>query len=263
MKKTWKVIFSVFLVLVIGAAGTLFYFFKVKTYDVADEEIEELTESEYDIVLPGEEGEPDPEEAAAAATEDGNSPGQAEGDGQAEGTGQAEATGQAEGGSQAGASSQTTGQSGTASGKTDKGAAAHSEKENNPDAAGNHEPAQEPESVTVAGIKDKFRPSFENLQSQADSKINAIASRAYSEYQEKKSNGESISFSYFYQKYSSAAEALESKTDSAFSTIYSALEKDLKKNGFSASHAKSFEEEYESAKKSRETALLRKAKEAL
>ncbi|RYI27901.1 hypothetical protein EVU96_15705 [Bacillus infantis] len=258
MKKTWKVIFSVFLVLVIGAAGTLFYFFKVKTYDVADEEIEELTESEYDIVLPGEEENPDPEEAAAGI-EDGNSSVTADGDGQAEGTGQAE-----RGSQTAGASSQTTGQSGAASGETDKGAAAHSEKEDNPDAADNHEPEQKKESeVTVAGIKEKFRPSFENLQSQADSKINAIAGRAYSEYQEKKSNGESISFSYFYQKYSSAAEVLESKTDSAFSTIYSALEKDLKKNGFSASHAKSFEEEYESAKKSRETALLRKAKEAL
>jgi molybdopterin converting factor small subunit len=119
------------------------------------------------------------------------------------------------------------------------------------------------EEITVKDIKDLYRPSFENLQAQANEKINGMINVAIEEYSTKKSNGESISYTYFLRKYSAAGNDLERNTDNAFQIIYSALEKDLKKHGFSPSHANEFKEEYENAKKARESALIEKAKSAL
>lgn len=93
--------------------------------------------------------------------------------------------------------------------------------------------------------------------------MNSLIAQAYKEYSNEQLKGDSISYMYFYQKYTTASSDLESNTNAAFNKIYKALQEDLKKNGFSPSHAESFKEEYEAAKKAREDALLSKVKEAL
>jgi hypothetical protein len=104
---------------------------------------------------------------------------------------------------------------------------------------------------------------FLSLQSQANGKLDSLVGAAISEYQAKKANGVSISYSYFYQKYSSAGRALEDKTDSAFYYIYGALESELKKHGFDSSHAADFKQQYAAAKKAREASLINLAKQGL
>jgi hypothetical protein len=98
-----------------------------------------------------------------------------------------------------------------------------------------------------------------SLQGQATSKIDALVGRAFAEFQAKKANGESISYGYFYNKYTTAAEELEVRTDKVFYQAISIIEKDLEKNGFSKSHAQSFVTEYENIKQSRRDALINKA----
>ncbi|GLB58996.1 hypothetical protein [Cytobacillus sp. NCCP-133] len=255
MKKVWKIVISAILLIGLAGAGTAYYFLKVKTYDVADEELEEVTESEYEIILPGDSGADD----QSSNDSGGQGSDAAEGD-ESKATDSQDSTGSkdvrvasysADEGSEI---STGTGESSGSKASSESSAAGQS---------GSVTTTPESNEVTIGSIKDKYRPSFENLQSQADAKINALVSRAASEYVEKKQSGEKISVAYFYQKYSGAGSELESKTDAAFQTIYSALQNDLKQNGFSPSHAEEFQKEYETAKEARESALISKAKEAL
>lgn len=117
--------------------------------------------------------------------------------------------------------------------------------------------------VTVETIKEKYRPSFDSLESQADGKINALAGHALSEYKEKKASGEKISVNYFLTKYKTAGEALEAKTDQAFEQLYGALQKELKANGFSSDEAADIRSSYEATKKERKNALLSSALDTL
>lgn len=237
MKKAWKYILSILIVIIIATAGTLYYFMNIKTYDIADDKIEEITESEYHIELPEDNG-------TVPVNNNGN-----------EGTSNDSSDSTTTDSNEDETASTTTGQN-------NDGSTTDSNEESNNDQS--NSTSKEPlPGITVASIKDKYRPAFESLESQANEKINALVSRAFSEYQGKKNNGESISFGYFYKKYSSAGKALEGNTDEVFTYIYSALQADLKKNGFSPTHAKDFKEQYESAKNAREAALLNKAKEAL
>lgn len=119
------------------------------------------------------------------------------------------------------------------------------------------------EKVTPQSIKDRYRPSFESLEAQANSKINALAGRAFNEYKEKKANGEKISYSYFLTKYKTAGEALEAKTDQAFNKLYAALLKDLKTQGFDPKEAEEIRATYEATKKERRNILLTMAMEKL
>ncbi|KAB2336742.1 hypothetical protein F7731_10335 [Cytobacillus depressus] len=234
MKKKWKIFLSIVVLLLLVAGGTIYYFFEMKEYDVADENVEEIIDSEYDIVLPG-----DQETVENAVDSEGQS---------------VETSTGTETGAETGTDS--SGENGLSSenpsNSPEKGS------ENKGPATNNTE-----NSVTVASIKNKYRPSFESLQNQANAKIDSLVDTAYGEYKSKKNNGESISFAYFYQKYTGAGKALEEKTDGAFKIIYQALQDDLKKHDFSTSHAKDFLQEYEAAKSARESALLNKAKEAL
>jgi hypothetical protein len=255
--KVWKYIFITFLVLLIGGGGTIYYFLKIKTYDVADAKVEEIVEQDYDIVLPGEDGEQENvQNDTDASVSNGESDGESDGESGSEtasdpssGTGadkQNEGTQTAapqSGNGQTSPKSQTS----AASGNIGAGTAADSKKK----------------TITVASIKQKYQPTFESLESQANERLNSLVSQAVSEYHTKKANDESISVTYFYRKYSEAGHALENSTDGAFQYVYSALEQDLKKNGFSSSHAETFKTEYENAKKARESALLDKAKSAL
>lgn len=114
---------------------------------------------------------------------------------------------------------------------------------------------------TVATIKEKYRPSFESLQAQANSKINALVAHAIQEYRDMRASGEEISYSYFLTKYKTAGEALEAKTDQAFETIFSAMQEELKENGFDPNEANDVRDAYEAAKKERRKALLSSALE--
>ncbi len=238
MKKFWKVFLLSLLAIILVASGLAYYFLKVKTYETADAEVEEITESEYEIVLPEEEV----EEGANEESEETNSD-----------------------------QKESTGNEGTESNQSSSNTASNSnnDKEDQKQSSGSgdqtgststeHSTQVKEDTVTVAEIKDKYRPSFQNLQDQANGKIDSLVSKAFTEYKTKKENGEKISLGYFYNKYTNAADALEGKTDTAFNTIYKALQKDLKKHGYSTSHAKEFKEHYENEKSSRRTALLNKA----
>jgi hypothetical protein len=242
MKKFWKLMISIILILIIGGAGTAFYLLKVKTYDIADEEVDEIAGSEYEIMLPDESPNSDEETSDSKAQdqnedEDVNNNKEAVDD-----------------------ASNPSADSDAAGTPTEQ---ASQESSNQLASDSKNEDDRKAKEVTVASIKQKYNPSFQNLESQANSKLNALVGQAYAEYQNKKNNGESISFGYFYQKYSSAASALESNTDAAFQSVLNAVENDLVKNGFSKSEANSFKKEYEAQKKARENALLNKVKEAL
>ncbi|MFP7442364.1 hypothetical protein SFC50_01550 [Bacillus infantis] len=252
--KVWKYIFITFLVLLIGGGGTLLYFLKIKTYDVADAKVEEIVDQEYDIVLPGEDGEQASTDSESTADSSEGSDG-----GAASGTSTS---------AEAGTSSGTAEKAGKQAQAAQNGSKQASPKTQSPATAGNKGAGTEPDAkkdnpVTVASIKQKYQPTFESLESQANERLNSLVSQAVSEYHTKKANDESISVTYFYRKYSEAGHALENSTDGAFQYVYAALEQDLKKNGFSSSHAATFKTKYENAKKARESALLDKAKSAL
>lgn len=110
-------------------------------------------------------------------------------------------------------------------------------------------------------VKGKYRQSFESLEVQANNKLNNLIARAYDEYTEKKNNGESISYSYFYSKYKNALDALEAQTDKAFLTIYDTLINDLTSLGYDPAKATVFKEEYERTKNSQKHVLLQRIME--
>ncbi|HZG73368.1 MAG TPA: hypothetical protein VEY51_17670 [Chondromyces sp.] len=284
MRKFVKIALISFLVIALGIGGTIFYFTKVKTYEVADQEVDEILEKDYDIVLPpGAPGADGGQQPANGKVGEGNGEGTAiAANGQT--TGGSSVTGQAANGQTADSAStngQATGSSGaagqTADGKPANGQAANPAAEgtqtngstNGTSASGSKttnssSPSQNSGSkVTVQSIKERYRPSFTHLQAQAEANVNGVVSRAAKEYGEKRAKGETINPAYFYQKYYGAASELEAKTDAAFNTVYSSLQTELKNNGFSASHANEFKEQYESAKKERESALTNKIKGAL
>lgn len=209
-----KIIIKIFILLILGAGGTAYYFLKVKTYDLTqDTVLEEIAKEEYEIVLPPEANATTPDEGPK---NDGNN----------------------------------TGIENPPEGDTVDQTA----KSKNPSST---------DKVTAETLKEKYRPSFESLESQANDKINALVGRAFSEYQEKKANGEEISISYFLTKYKTAGEALETKTDQAFNQVYGALQKDLKSNGFDPNEAADVHASYEAAKKERRNKLLSTAMEKL
>jgi hypothetical protein len=241
MKKGWKYALISLLVLILGAGGTIYYFLNIKTYEITDKEIEEITASEYEIILP------EDVEKPADTPED---------DSKTETTDNSDKTTE---------NNKTTGENHSTENNGNKGSSTENEngKNENNTPQPNTTEKDKPVEITVASIKGKYRPVFESLEAQANTKIDGLVSRAIGEYHQKKNNGESISFAYFFQKYTSAGKDLESKTDDAFNYIFTALQDNLKKHGFSPNHANEFKEQYENAKKARESALLNKAKEAL
>lgn len=212
-----KFALTILVLLLLVGGGTAYYFLKVKTYDLSqDTVLEEITEEEYEIVLPPED-EALSDSAANVAGEE----------------------------SSAGAGENS---SGTASAQTE------------PDKS---QLSKTTTKATPESIIEKFRPSFENLEEQANGKINSLVSRAISEYKEQKESGEEISYSYFLTKYKTAGEALETKTDQAFNTVYTALQQDLKEHGFNPNEAEDVRASYEAAKKHRRNAILSAAMEKL
>lgn len=293
MKKSFKIAIATVLILLAGTAGVLYYFLNVKEYDVADEKVEKITKTEYKVDLPdldslleGEESSDADLDAAGGESGDadsdavgGESTDAATATGDSASTGDtAAATGSDESSidtkvaagtsssSKTVSSSEKGSESGKPSSKSTEGKkkdGSSKEEEKNED--NNNEGTKEESKpvITAEMIKSAYRPSFANLEAQANANIDALVSAAYSEYNAKKQSGESVSYSYFYRKYTSAGKALEANTDATFNYLYGALVNDLEARGFSSSEASEFKTQYENAKSARESALIDKAKSAL
>ena len=256
MKKWWQKLLGAFLIALLAAGGYIVYELNFKTYETADKEVKEITDSEYEIDLPDttapaevRKDQEKPEHSAITSNIDNSE-------------------------SSNSATLMEKGQSGNESrnieplkqnitettpiGKTEAINSTTSVSKRGTSNISNSVPTP-----SVTSIKSKYEPVFESLEAQANSKINHLAAKAFNEYIDKKQNKEQVSYGYFYNKYTSAAETLESNTDSAFDMVYSALQKDLKENGYSPSHASSFKEQYEKTKTERKNALLKKATSAL
>jgi hypothetical protein len=228
LKRKWKIALAGFFLLAIGGAFAFYYSFTTKEYDISkDKEVKQIVDSKYEVILPGD-------------TNNANRKNE-ENDSAANG----EATKEKNRATNNNTSNDRNNASSNNSNAGTPGNNGNTTSEN-------------PKEVTADSIKEKYRPSFTNLQQQANAKVDALVAHAFQEYQTKKANNEDISYSYFYSKYNTAAKQLELKTDAAFETIYQALEAELKQHGFSADHAKEFRDEYEQAKKNRRNALIKK-----
>lgn len=276
MKKSIKIAIATVLILLAGTAGVLYYFLNVKEYDVADEKVEEITKTEYKVALP------DLDNLAEGADESKGDGTENSNGGSEDAAADSSETAMGSNGNAKEAAGSDTGsgnEAGTSSasnkdGKKDPESKNNSSKvtegKKKDDSAAKEDKADEnaeeeekqPE-ITAEMIKGAYRPSFEELQAQANAKIDALVNAAFSEYSAKKESGESISFTYFYRKYTSAGKELEASTDTTFNYIYDSLVSDLETRGFSASEASEFKTQYESAKAARENALIDKAKSAL
>ncbi|MCM3709229.1 hypothetical protein [Sporosarcina luteola] len=246
MKKKWKISIAVVMALVLGAGAYLAYIMKFKEYDVADDEVEEIVSNPYEIELP--------DGSKLVIGEDGTV-NQVEGNTVAEGDQGGDG---ADGKSAAGDSGEKTSTGSNTAGVTppnsdSKGTLTTTTPNKQPASSSN------PKKVTVADVKGKYEPVFKQLEGQADVKINSLIGRAKKEYSDKKANGESISYGYFYNKYMGAANNLEANTDAAFYGVVKAVEAELAANGYNKSYAQSFIDEYEATKKARRDGILKKA----
>lgn len=250
--KKFKIFLIVALVVILVGGGYLLYMFKFKEYDVADEEVTEIVSEPYKVELPDgstilidENGEiiEETTEGNKITTSSANT----------------NSNGGTTNGSTNSSNGQTSDQSTGSSGNTNNSSSNNTSSGNNKNTGSNTGNNNTNAPTTVASIKDKYRPSFEGLEAQADSKINALIGRAMSEYSSKKANGEGVDFGYFYNKYMSAANGLEANTDTIFNAVIGAVEKDLAANGYDKSYAQSFRDEYEATKKARRDGILNKA----
>lgn len=261
MRRFVKIGLLVILFIAVIGGGTLYYFAKVKTYDVADEQVDEIIDSPYSIAYP--EGTPIPEgaqkdeEGLVIVDQDGNflleggavmspedwfaSPEYAA----AVSTG----TGGANNGGSSDDSKPVSSKGGTGSTGAGSGSGSNGET-----GGSNEAPAQ----TTVDAITSRYDSSFQSLEGQVDSQLGSLISQAKGEYVQKKAAGETVNPAYFYQKYSGAAANVESKTDAAFNSLYTGLTSELKANGFSESHAKQYKADYEATKEARRSELLSK-----
>ncbi|WP_345242000.1 hypothetical protein [Pontibacillus salipaludis] len=113
--------------------------------------------------------------------------------------------------------------------------------------------------LTVTEIENRYAPSFQSLQDQANAKINNLVEYAYQEYQKKKETDKSVSYGYFYTKYKSAANRLEESTDVVFNQLYDSLKKELQENGHPKNALAEVKSYYNEQKEVREKALIKKA----
>ncbi|MGG3561496.1 hypothetical protein ABES03_07800 [Neobacillus rhizosphaerae] len=217
--KKWKVFLSIFVLVLATGGGALYYFLNVKEYKTADTKVEEIVKSDYQIQLPDENSTVDPTRGE-----------------------------------------ENIGQSTNQTGENASAATAVANKTNA--VSTSNKPASavvKPKKLTVADIMAKYQPVFENLEGQADGKLNNLLSYAFSEYQSKKANGEDISYFYFYSKYTGAAKNLEAATDNSFYYIYNALVKELENSGYSAKVAAPIKSHYVSVKSQRRSTLMNQA----
>ncbi|MCZ8536650.1 hypothetical protein M9R32_05565 [Paenisporosarcina quisquiliarum] len=278
MKKHLKKSLAIFAVIFLIIGGYLIYIFQFKEYDVADSEVTEITRETFKIELPDgssivldEEGNivesDDTNTIPAGSTNNGTSSGSGiTNDDSTTGTNTGTAGNNGTSTKNSGKTSTNEGSTGSGSsgstGSTDSnssGGSANGSNKGDSSSEGASTGNNSDGGVTVASIKQKYEPVMSSLQSQANSRIDALVGRAYSEYQGKKANGESVNYAYFYNKYTSAASELESRTDKVFYSVISVIEKELVANGYGKTHAQSLINEYEAEKEARRNALLDKA----
>jgi hypothetical protein len=289
-KKQEKKRMSIWLKRLILIIGTVFllggsyaiYLLKFKEYDVADSEVTEITRETFNIELPdGSTIELDEDgnivesdvsgNTGSTSTEDdgtesstGTESSSSEGDTSGTSTNSNEGTTSSTGGSSSGSGgTSSTGENGSSSGNGSSTGNTGGSSGNGGSTGGSGSTTTPPpanvERVTVASIKGKYEPVMSSLQEQASSRVDALVGRAYSEYQAKIANGESVNYAYFYNKYSSAAAELEGRTDKVFYQIVGVIENELKANNLAESHVQSFITQYEKEKEARRSALLDKA----
>ncbi|PIC64003.1 hypothetical protein CSV79_08775 [Sporosarcina sp. P13] len=254
MKKKLKIFLLAILAVIVVGGGYLLYIFQFKEYEVADEEIDEIMENPYDIVLPNgtklvieDEATSKDQAEKSNATDDSKKPSdqQKTGDSSSTDKGDNKTSGAT------GSDTSEKNQSPTTENKATTSA--------NKPTTGNVGSEKPVNKATVAAIKRKYEPTVNNLQGQVDGKINALIGRAKNEYATKKANGESVNYAYFYNKYMSAAESLEAQTDAVFYGVVASLEKDLQANGYDKAYSKSVRDEYEAKKKARRDSILSQA----
>lgn len=233
MKKKWKYILLVIVLLVLCVGGYALYVFKYKEYDVADEQVEKLSEETFVLELPD----------GTQVVVDGE--GNVVEEKQSTSTAPVTATGNENATQQQDQQQQTNTGEENPTNPTDGTATTVIEK------------------PTVSSIKDKYDGTFASLESQATAKLNNLIGLAKSEYVTKKANGEKINYGYFYSKYVGAAEGLEASTDAVFNILLARVEAELEVNGFNKSYAQSLRDDYEAAKQARRDSLLSQVKEAL
>lgn len=238
--KKWKIALITLFVLIAGGAGTLYYFLEVKDYGTEDEKLDEIVKSDYEVVLPGDK-----------ATADKGK------------TGKSDDTANNTEGSEDNNATTSESQAGTdqlaASIVAKTKPASKQNTSTTPSGSGSDSTPAETDKVTADSIINKYMPSFENLQAQADGKLASLISYAIGEYQSKKAAGEEVSYFYFYSKYTGAAASLEASTDASFNQIYGALTAELEANGFDASAAKGIKADYNATKKAQRNALMNEA----
>lgn len=271
MRKPFKIVIVTILLLMTGGAGTGFYFLNVKEFEVADEKVEKITKNDYQVDLPDLNGNGAGDAVTSTDVADGDAAADTENSNESDssirvgtlvGTKQDRTASQSVTNSDPVVASNNGSTSDVVSeNKADKSAS--SKPSAGDTAKGSRDGNVDATVITAETIKAAYRPSFESLQAQANAKIDALVNTAVSEYQMKKQNGESVSITYFYRKYSSAGNELERNTDETFHYIYDSLVNDLEDRGFSVSEANEFKTQYDSAKKARESALIEKAKNAL
>lgn len=270
MKKL-KYIFIALAVIVLCIGGYIVYELKFKSYDTADPEVDALIEETYNVELPDgtvivvdKEG-----NIVENKTSDSQNNGATTASAQTSSTNEnSDSTQDDEEGTETGttnngngSSNSNSGQTGTsANSNTGSNTESNSNTNKNPNTntntGGSNTPA---EKVTVASIKAKYEGTFKSLENQSRARMNSLISQAANEYSTKKSNGESISYGYFYKKYMGAAKGVESATDSTVNVVVGLVEKDLQKNGFDKSYAQSFKEEYNAMKESMRSEMMDKA----
>ncbi|WJY26432.1 hypothetical protein [Sporosarcina trichiuri] len=273
MNKKLKIFLIAAIVIILAGGSYLLYEFKFKTYDVADEAVDEIIDEPYELDLPDGSTIGDEEAGSGTGTEDGTSGDSS--DNSATSTGHDTAEGATGKGEQAsgGTTTETKGKvtvsknlaaasSSQSSSRVSKGQAGQPSSNAQKGQAGNSKPSgSNPQSggkASVASIKAKYRPTLESLENQAAGRLNALVGRAKSEYAEKSKSGD-VSYGYFYNKYMGAARSMEAQTDGAFNTVMGALENELKANGYDKSYAQSFRSDYEARKKGLQSQLMNKA----
>ena len=131
---------------------------------------------------------------------------------------------------------------------------------NLPDSSGPEEGKSEP---TQDQIVQSYQSSYQSLMASAEERVNQLASQAQGEYMSKRQNGEDVSYSYFFNKYNSAADRLEETTDQAFERIYKDMNQSLETHDYATAEADQLQQDYEQTKKQWRTTLLQKVKESL
>ncbi|MCM3722118.1 hypothetical protein [Solibacillus isronensis] len=271
MKKL-KYIFIALAVIVLCIGGYIVYELKFKSYDTADPEVDALIEETYNVELPDgtvivvdKEG-----NIVENKTLDSQNNGVTTASAQTSSTNEnSDSTQDDEKGTETGTTNNGNSSSNSNSGQTGTSASSNSSSNTgttgsnsnanpstNTNTGGSNQPA---EKVTVASIKSKYEGTFKSLENQSRARINSLISQAANEYSTKKSNGESISYGYFYKKYMGAANGIESATDSTVNVVVGLVEKDLQKNGFDKSYAQSFKEDYNAMKESLRSEMMDKA----